>query len=372
MLTWAKKEPINTGRQLELDIAKGLAIVFMIWVHALELFAEGHESMSLTAYNIIQVLGSPFSAPVFMFAMGVGLVYSRKATPALLARRGLFLLGLGYGLNLLRAVLPLALNNLEALGTSAVIGLMVTELICIDILAFAGFFFLFWALFRKLGLKDYWLIALWLVCGIARLLLENVQVTAVPLRALTAYFWGSCGDAYFPFILWMFYPVLGYFFGNVLIRTENKNKLYRNTFLIGLIAFAVTSVIIVGYSIQIGQSDAFSYDYYHHGIAGNLWCGSIVLMWLPCCYGLSLLSKGPVARMFMRWSKNVNALYCFQWLILGGLQFVLFAQREASLLELSLFCLGVLVISDGLSDLYMKGYRRVKAGLGDAGRAQGA
>lgn len=31
------KEPVNLGRQTELDIAKGIAIIFMVFCHAFEM-----------------------------------------------------------------------------------------------------------------------------------------------------------------------------------------------------------------------------------------------------------------------------------------------------------------------------------------------
>ena len=41
---------INTGRQVELDIAKGFAILFMIWVHTAETFSSG----TSVGYEIVE------------------------------------------------------------------------------------------------------------------------------------------------------------------------------------------------------------------------------------------------------------------------------------------------------------------------------
>lgn len=83
------KEVVNSGRQKELDIAKGLAIIFMIWQHILGLFI-------VTEYGVMEdiavsILGCPFAAPVFMFAMGMGITYSRKNCSSDLLKRGLHL-----------------------------------------------------------------------------------------------------------------------------------------------------------------------------------------------------------------------------------------------------------------------------------------
>ncbi len=356
MTTDALQERVNTGRQPEVDIAKGLAILFMVLVHTLEMFANTHARMSYGAYMVIQVLGAPFSAPVFMFALGVGLVYSRKNTPGLLARRGLFLLAMGYALNILRDGIPYLLHHLHDLTPDVMDGL-VSELINVDILGFAAVMFLFWALLRRLGLKDRWLAVLWALLGIARELLAPVRVTSIPARIVTSYFWGSCSDSYFPFILWMFYPVAGYFFGKILICSRDKKKLYRHTALVGLAAFAVSSAVVAVCQIELGQSDVFQYDYFHHGLVANVWYGSIVLVWLSVCFAVRHVVKGPLARLIFRWSRNINALFFLQWVILGVLHYCLFTKEEASLLQVLLLSCAVLAASDFLSHWYLKWWR---------------
>ena len=73
-------EKINTGRQLELDVAKALSIIFMIFLHTLIVVKGFNYSLS-PAYDFIisNVLGRPCAAPVFMFCMGVDMVYSRHS-----------------------------------------------------------------------------------------------------------------------------------------------------------------------------------------------------------------------------------------------------------------------------------------------------
>ena len=67
---------VNTGRQVELDIAKGFAILFMVWVHTTETFGN-YQGIG----NVIveHFLGGPFAAPVFMVCMGIGMCYAKRA-----------------------------------------------------------------------------------------------------------------------------------------------------------------------------------------------------------------------------------------------------------------------------------------------------
>jgi len=72
-----KNKEINTGRQIELDIAKGLAIAFMIFDHVMETFASDQLNESGFA-DIVYFMACVPAAPVFMFSMGVGFLYTRN------------------------------------------------------------------------------------------------------------------------------------------------------------------------------------------------------------------------------------------------------------------------------------------------------
>lgn len=93
----------NTGREKELDIARGLAAVFMVLIHTAGFYWDGQNAVF---YNAVNFLGSPPCAPVFMFLLGAGVVYSRKSTAEKLLRRGLTLFGLSYVFNALAFALP--------------------------------------------------------------------------------------------------------------------------------------------------------------------------------------------------------------------------------------------------------------------------
>ena len=72
-------QKVNIGRQVELDLAKCLAIFFMIFLHCFFVTAGFNNTISVPMTRIIgHLLGGPFAAPIFMFSMGVGIVYSRN------------------------------------------------------------------------------------------------------------------------------------------------------------------------------------------------------------------------------------------------------------------------------------------------------
>ena len=81
-------EKINSGRQKELDFAKGLAIIFMIIVHVNEVYQNSNLEGGI--YNrFIEFIGSPPAAPIFMFLLGVGIVYSKNISANILFNRGI-------------------------------------------------------------------------------------------------------------------------------------------------------------------------------------------------------------------------------------------------------------------------------------------
>jgi hypothetical protein len=78
-----------------------MAVFFMIAVHTLEVFANPEVKNSIFG-QIIEFLGGPPAAPVFMTLMGFSFIYSRKSElkPKLL--RGFKIFLTGYILNIIR------------------------------------------------------------------------------------------------------------------------------------------------------------------------------------------------------------------------------------------------------------------------------
>ena len=83
---------IQSAREKNLELLKALAVVAMIFCHAvirLGIHHPGYEEEFLFFLGDV-ILGDYLGvAHAFMFAMGVGMVYSRKNAPADLMRRGL-------------------------------------------------------------------------------------------------------------------------------------------------------------------------------------------------------------------------------------------------------------------------------------------
>ena len=55
-----------------------MAVLFMIGVHTFEQLTD---MKNVALYRIVEFLGCPPAAGVFMFAMGIGMVYTKTTAP---------------------------------------------------------------------------------------------------------------------------------------------------------------------------------------------------------------------------------------------------------------------------------------------------
>lgn len=92
------KEEVNRKRVPEIDIARALAVIFMVICHV---FIELNVRYDVLGLPIDGILGGPFAAPVFMFLMGIGMAYSRHSDAKWMFIRGLKLLAIAYPLTFL-------------------------------------------------------------------------------------------------------------------------------------------------------------------------------------------------------------------------------------------------------------------------------
>lgn len=254
----------NSTRDLELDIAKGLAVLFMILVHTQDSFATPELKESLLG-GLIDVMGGVPAAPVFMFLMGAGVAFS-SATPVKLAKRGGILILLAVALNLLRGGIPYSLAGL-LLNDSARLGLGLAQTFFIDILFFAGLSMLVLAILRCFYAPLWLYPVLTILAGLLNLwLLENSHLNG-PWWGSP--FFGATPLSFFPLLSWVAYPLLGVVYGSLLKQAANKSVFYWRGF-----AFATLVVLlgIVLFSSELERELGYlgEYGYYHHQLLGNL------------------------------------------------------------------------------------------------------
>lgn len=352
------REICNSGRQPELDIARGMAVIFMVMIHTVEYFWDWDNEVFDKVANFF---GSPPAAPVFMFLLGCGIVYSRHSDAGQIFKRGLKMLGLSYIFNAFVYVLPYAISalinqDMEILAESW------TQIYDADILQFAAIAFLFFAIVKKLKLKPWMiLIVATVITGIGMLLNALVpEVEAYVLQAVTGPFWGTHEGSYFPFTSWILYPVAGYIFADVLKRTSDKKKLYLIVSPIGAAVYLIMTFILLNfYEWDLLMDSEY---YYTQNIFFNIMFVGFVFFWLGLCFAASHIIVKPVMKVLEKLSSNVTVIYVCQYVLIIYVEVLLFGdEAELTVLPtLGLFALFA-VISYFVSIGYKKLMKKKKA-----------
>ncbi|REK76862.1 acyltransferase family protein [Paenibacillus paeoniae] len=313
-----KEINLNNSRQYELDAARGLAVIFMVLVHIVLEFGDRYtQEQSLYGY-IVQFLGGIPAAPVFMFLLGVGIVYSKRSTPFLLLKRGLILIAAGYVFNLFRLVLPTWINSVrgwEEYTDSFTV--FYENFFVVDILQFSGIAMLFFACFHRLQAsnREYLLVlSLLMIANLALLPYIPYIETAANLPFLSMLI-GTSDFSYFPFLTWIPYPIAGYVFGTFLIRAANKSVYYKRL-------LAVSSAIIVIYmllAVYAGLPSGYESEqaYYHHTLSVNLFYIAFILSWISCLYFISKPLRLVAGKLLESASALTTEIYVIHFLLIG-------------------------------------------------------
>lgn len=269
------KEKINTGRQPELDIARGLAVLFMIFIHAQLYFANDAVIDSyFGGFN--DFVGVIPSAPMFMFLLGVGINYTRKNEPAIFFKRGVMLWLGGYLLNFLKGFLP---NLINAYNTADITYIYqgIHELLSIDILQFSGLAMIMFGLFNKFKFGNFAIGITAVILGAINIFALSVEVENYFLSSFVGLIWGTSHSSYFPFLTWCFYPIVGFLFGGLLIHSTNKKKLYLLSGILGAVIF-FGGLFLFNYFLEFDSGLVTDGQYYHHIITDNITFTGLIIL----------------------------------------------------------------------------------------------
>lgn len=343
-------EKVNTGRQVELDIAKGLAIIFMIFLHT-AFVVEGYNANFSPAYSflVMNVLGRPYAAVIFMFCMGVGVVYSRHSQWDTMIKRGITLFLLGVLVNLFEFFIPYFTASALSVNPepfNIVGGLM---LFCVDILAFAGWAFILMGILKKFEVSNKKLIIIAVAMSIIGTLLKDVDFGITYANLFFANFIGCKGGfTAFPLLNWFIFPVAGYIWGQYFIRAKDKSEFFKFwpvLLIVALIYFFVSSKLWGG---------VFSKDvhfYYFLNTLDALFCVINAHAVISLCYWMAKFLPDAVIKAFSILSSNINRIYIAQWFfipltVIFIVHFngsVVFGDLENSIISICMLILSTLV-----------------------------
>ncbi len=319
------------SRVVYLDIARGLAVLFMFTQHCILVHEKtAGEGTNLLA-NIFVLLGTAPAAPVFMLIMGVFIAATKSDTKTILLR-GAKIFALGYLLNFLRFTIPLFLA--EKVGFQLIDGeTPLNMFFAVDILQLAGLSFIVGA-FTKNVLKNKIVAYLFIV---AILLISPSLWGNFGNSALLSILWGVDKNVFFPFFPWFVYPLLGIYLSKILLNVDQNKKKIKMLVLVG---FALFGIGILTYDLfPVG-------DYHRSGAAIHLLIIGFILMWLVACWWISekISSTNTVVSTLVLWSKNVTAMYFIQW-VLFGWSILIFDANKLNAHAAALVGLAILIIT---------------------------
>jgi uncharacterized membrane protein len=314
-------EKIKRERLEFVDLARGIAVIFMIAVHVLMVYANSTVKESHFGV-IVEFLGGPPAAPVFMFLMGLSFIYASKKDLKASIFRGLKIFLAGYILNFFRAVLlKYTLNEFAPeflIGSSFENISYITLLTIVDILQLAGLSIIILALVREFKLNKYIVLSTTIVISLISPMLWGINTNNPLINFVFDLFWGDNpvsgfieNTVAFPLFPWVAFPLLGYFFGTMLTESGSKDKVLLYSLIPGGVSF------IVGLALLANNFDYHFNDYYHARIGSMLFMSGFIVIWLFLCNVLvRQIKSNPIFNGVYYLSKSVTNIYFIQWVVI--------------------------------------------------------
>ena len=311
----------RSERQYNLDLLKAVGIIAMVFCHPvlrLAIYRSGYKEDFPYFFGVVILGYYLVVAHGFMFAMGTGMIYSRRKAPSDLIKRGIKLFFAGYVLNFFR-------YGIYLLGYGLIIGeFLDTTLVGLfepDILQFAGLAFIVTGMFRKLGLNEYHILAAGLILSVIGYVLPAGSTGSLAMDFLLGHVIYTTETAScFVFCYWYLFVAAGLVFGVILRGMEHKRLLYRRLLVIaGCIAAVYITLTAVFGTLFLSPNR----NYYTAGTLEAIGLLSIDLFLLSAFY--FLLEKVDVSRFafLLEISRNITCIYFIHWIILGFVESIL-------------------------------------------------
>jgi len=327
------------------DVLKGIAVLLMIQVHIVELFATESFYQSSTG-KILLFLGGPPVAPVFMAILGYFLLSVNKTSTQLVVR-GIKIFMLGMLLNLvLNFNLLLKVNN----------GTLVVDVwpyvFGVDILPFAGLSIICIALLKHLIEKKWWvvLIMIFISIWLGQFLLEFKPESDF-LKYAGAYFYGCTKWSYFPLFPWLAYPLSGI----ALYKIEQRYNfqvfyLLKTKITLGIL-FLVFFVSTINYTVSTSSNLTL---YYHQDSLFFLWTIIFSLFYSLFIHEINTWLGKTWIFLYFKWlGRYVTLVYVIQWIIIGNIATEIYKTVSSPFYIVTWF-LGIVIIASSLTYCILK------------------
>ncbi|MBU2649951.1 MAG: DUF1624 domain-containing protein [Bacteroidetes bacterium] len=302
----------NNSRKALPDFMKGLAVIFMVMVHVLELFTTT-EFQGTTFGKVVFFLGGPPAAPVFMLIMGYFVALSGKSLSKHIFR-GVSLIFLGLLLNTglnFHLLIKVFLGQIQVNPLEYIFGA--------DILFVAGLSIILLSLTKQI-VGTRWVPFL-ILAFIIVFISPYLQDLSSGWKYLQAFLWGEYSWSYFPIFPWAGYAFAGYASAGFTRLSYFKTVKTKTS----LLVFVVTTLGIILSLPYASRITANLPLFYHHSWTFFIWTLIFTGWWTVILQFIQIrLPDNPVV-LFLQWTgRNVTAFYVFQWLIIGNIATALY------------------------------------------------
>ena len=315
MFSRLKKEEINVSRLYELDLLKALATVSMILCHCVIMLGvhhDGYENDFLYWFGDV-VLGDYIAvAHAFMFAMGVGFVFTKKNAPSDYVKRGVKTFLLGYLLNFFR-------YGMYALIEGAISGEFdpqtLEALFGPDIFQFAGLAMILTGVLKKFRLNEIHVFLLGAAMSAAGSFLVLLNTGSYVGNLLLGHIVTTTDDtSCFALLNWYIFVAFGMLFGAIIRRTENTDLFYKRLLAVSGVGSAVYIALTFAFGEMFLTKQRFYYAVSTPEAVGLL-CTDLFLLsvfrFILKRFGVSKFRAG------IEMSKNLTLIYIIHWCIIG-------------------------------------------------------
>ena len=340
----------QNNRLLSIDLARGLAVLFMIAVHTLEVFANQEVKNSVFG-QIIEFLGGPPAAPVFMTLMGFSFIYSTKSELKPKLFRGFKIFLTGYLLNILRGVIPFSISSYLNMDIAKAfpIGKLNewTLLTIVDILQFAGIALIIMAVIQAFKINKYLILLSAFLISVISPFLWGIKIDIPIIDHVLELFWGDQPIEFsfienkiaFPVFPWLSFPLLGMFLGDTMKNSKDQGMTFKYFGITG------TLVLLLGVVISYSNIDYHFNDYYHSRQGAMLFMGGFVVLWMYIAkIVIDMFAMNQLFELLFKWSKGVTNMYFAQWIFIIW-SIALFGMSESSYATVVLLILTFTFIS---------------------------
>ena len=294
------------------------------------------------------------SAPIFMFAMGIGMAYTRHSSPREFIIRGIKLLLLGLIVN--------TLYFLSNYGAGVPMEYALLSFLANDILQFAGITFILMGIFKKLNMRTIEIFIISILLSLIATYTPDFTIANMYLNQLLGHFFETIGDyivSCFPLFNWLVLPVCGMLFGENLIRCNNKEKLYKKIFevsgLMTLIMVIIGFLSLRGMFSVTGGTVPEKLAYLHISIPDIFILIIIALFITSIFYFISKKCSSTINNLVKRTSGNVTIIYIIQWILILSLTYLYpYLFIETNLFIAIAVLLLIIIASVVLAEIYVK------------------